>query len=63
MAAMLSRIWGKTRVMHADAARFCTENPAWARKPELLWERYQVLLLDDIQDITNETAWQNKLIV
>lgn len=63
MAAMLSRIWGKTRVMHADAARFCTENPAWARKPELLWERYQVILLDDIQDITNETAWQNKLIV
>lgn len=62
MAATLAAVRGKGNVIHAGAARFCAENQALARQPELLWERYQVLILDDIQDLAGETAWQSKLI-
>ncbi len=49
------------RVMFAVAARFCAENPLWAPRPELFWQQYDALLLDDIQDLAGQTAWQRNL--
>ena len=57
MAAMLSRIWAKTRVMHADAACLYRKSglgpqagTALGALPGSFAGRYS--------DITNETAWQ-----
>ena len=50
------------RVIFAPAARFCADNPAWARRPEIFWQQYDALMLDDIQDLAGQGAWQKKLI-
>lgn len=62
MAATLASGQSDNRVIMASAARFCADNPAWARRPELFWQQCDVLLLDDIQDLAGQTAWQQKLV-
>jgi len=62
MAATLAAGQTDNRVIMAAAARFCADNPAWARRPELFWQQCDVLLLDDIQDLAGQTAWQQKLV-
>lgn len=62
MAATLAAGRADNRVIMAPAARFCADNPAWARRPELFWQQCDVLLLDDIQDLAGQTAWQQKLV-
>lgn len=49
------------RIIHTGAARFCAENTSWARRPELFWRQCRALLLDDIQDLAEQPAWQQKL--
>ena len=61
MAATLLQGQARNRVIIASAARFCADNPAWIRHPELFWQQYDVLLLDDIQDLAEQPAWQQKL--
>jgi chromosomal replication initiator protein len=62
MAATLKQGQTGNRVILASAARFCADNPAWVRHPELFWQQCDVLLLDDIQDIAGQNAWQQKLV-
>ena len=62
MAATLQQSQTGNRVIIAPAARFCADNPAWVRHPELFWQQWDVLLLDDIQDLAGQTAWQQKLV-
>ena len=62
MAATLKQGQTGNRVILASAARFCADNPAWVRHPELFWQQCDVLLLDDIQDIAGQSAWQQKLV-
>ena len=62
MAATLRQSQADNRVILASAARFCADNPAWVRHPELFWQQYDVLLLDDIQDIAGQSVWQQKLV-
>ena len=62
MAATLRQSHTGNRVILASAARFCADNPAWVRHPELFWQQYDVLLLDDIQDLAGQSAWQQKLV-
>ena len=62
MAATLRQGQTGNRVILASAARFCADNPAWVRHPELFWQQCDVLLLDDIQDIAGQSAWQQKLV-
>ena len=62
MAATLRQGQSGNRVILASAARFCADNPAWVRHPELFWQQCDVLLLDDIQDIAGQSAWQQKLV-
>lgn len=50
------------RVIYRGAARFCAENPHWARCPEAFWQQCDVLLLDDMQDLIDQPAWQQKVI-
>lgn len=49
------------RVICQNAARFCAENTPWTRRPELFWEQCDVLVLDDMQDLAGQSAWQQKL--
>lgn len=51
----------KARVICQNAARFCAENTPWARRPELFWEQCDVLILDDMQDLAGQSAWQQKM--
>ena len=62
MAATLRQSHTGNRVILASAARFCADNPAWVRHPELFWQQYDVLLLDDMQDLAGQSAWQQKLV-
>ena len=62
MAATLRQSQTGNRVILASAARFCADNPAWVRHPELFWQQCDVLLLDDIQELAGQTAWQQKLV-
>ena len=62
MAATLRQSQAGNRVILASAARFCADNPAWVRHPELFWQQCDVLLLDDIQDLAGQSAWQQKLV-
>ena len=62
MAATLRQSQTGNRVILASAARFCADNPAWVRHPEIFWQQCDVLLLDDIQDLAGQTAWQQKLV-
>lgn len=62
MAATLRQSQTGNRVILAPAARFCADNPAWVRHPELFWQQCDVLLLDDIQDLAGQSAWQQKLV-
>ena len=62
MAATLKQGQTGNRIILASAARFCADNPAWVRHPELFWQQCDVLLLDDIQDIAGQSAWQQKLV-
>lgn len=62
MAATLAEGHTGSRVIIAAAARFCADNPAWVRRPEIFWQQCDVLLLDDIQDIAGQPAWQRKLV-
>ncbi len=50
------------RVICQSAARFCAENTPWTRRPELFWEQCDALVLDDMQDLADQNAWQHKLI-
>lgn len=50
------------RIICQNAARFCAESTPWARRPELFWQQCDALLLDDLQDLAGQTAWQQKLI-
>lgn len=50
------------RVICQNAARFCAENTSWTRRPELFWEQCDALVLDDMQDLADQSAWQQKLI-
>lgn len=50
------------RVIYRSAARFCAENPHWAHCPEAFWQHCDVLLLDDMQDLIGQPAWQQKVI-
>ncbi|MGE9984739.1 helix-turn-helix domain-containing protein [Desulfovibrio sp. SGI.169] len=49
------------RVICQSAARFCAENAPWARRPELFWEQCDALVLDDMQDLAGQNAWQQKM--
>ena len=62
MAATLRQSQTGNRVILASAARFCADNPAWVRHPELFWQQCDVLLLDDIQDLAGQSTWQQKLV-
>ena len=62
MAATLTEGPTGSRVIIAAAARFCADNPAWVRSPEIFWQQCDVLLLDDIQDLAGQNAWQRKLV-
>ena len=62
MTATLKQGQTGNRVILASAARFCADNPAWVRHPELFWQQCDVLLLDDIQDIAGQSVWQQKLV-
>lgn len=53
----------KKRVVFAPATRFCANTQDWARHPEIFWQRYDALILDDIQDLVGQDAWQRKLII
>lgn len=50
------------RVLALPAARFCRQAENWARQPERFWQDVHVLLLDDLQDIAGQDAWQNHLV-
>ena len=62
MAATLAEGQAPSRVIISAAARFCADNPAWVRRPEIFWQQCDVLLLDDIQDLAGQTTWQRKLV-
>ena len=62
MTSVMSRTADPARMMCSSAARFCSEHLAWARKPELFWMRYDVLMLDDIQDLAGHNDWQRKIV-
>lgn len=61
MTSAMCRHNGPERIIHTGAARFCAENTSWARRPELFWRQCRALLLDDIQDLAEQPAWQQKL--
>lgn len=50
------------RVLTLPASRFCRQAEAWARRPEHFWQHVDVLLLDDLQDIIGQEAWQGHLV-
>lgn len=50
------------RVLSLPAARFCRQAEDWARQPESFWQDVHVLLLDDLQDIVGQEAWQGHLV-
>ena len=62
IAATLARTTDAARMVCANAARFCTEDTVWAKRPELFWQRYDVLILDDIQDMSGHSGWQGNLV-
>lgn len=62
MATMLARTTDAARMVCTNPARFCSDDTAWAKRPELFWQRYDVLVLDDIQDMSGHSSWQNKLV-
>ncbi len=62
MTCVMSRTADPARMICSSAARFCSEHLVWARRPELFWLRYDVLVLDDIQDLAGHDAWQRKLV-
>lgn len=62
IAAMLARTTDAARMVCANAARFCAEDTVWAKRPELFWQRYDVLILDDIQDMSGHSGWQGNLV-
>ena len=62
IAATLARTTDAARMVCANAARFCTEDTVWAKRPELFWQRYDVLILDDIQDMSGHSTWQGNLV-
>ncbi len=62
ISAMLARTTDAARMVCANAARFCSEDTVWAKRPELFWQRYDVLILDDIQDMSGQSGWQGNLV-
>lgn len=62
MAATLAEGHAGSRIMLASAARFCEDNPTLERRPEIFWQQFDVLLLDDIQDLAGQANWQRKLV-
>lgn len=50
------------RVMAMQAARFCRQADDWSRQPEYFWQCHDALLLDDLQEIVDEPAWQQRLV-
>ncbi|MFT4301467.1 MAG: helix-turn-helix domain-containing protein [Desulfovibrio sp.] len=62
MATTLARTTDAARMVCTNPARFFSEDTAWAKSPELFWQRYDVLMLDDIQDMSSHSGWQNKLV-
>lgn len=62
IAAMLARSTDAARMVCANAARFCSEDTVWAKRPDLFWQRYDVLILDDIQDMSGHSGWQSNLV-
>lgn len=63
MITVMARTADPARMMCSSAARFCAEHLAWGSKPELFWLRYDVLVLDDIQDLAGHNEWQRKIAV
>ncbi|MDR1777398.1 MAG: chromosomal replication initiator DnaA [Desulfovibrio sp.] len=49
------------RIVCSKALRFCTDNTQWALRPEHFWRRYNVLLLDDMQELTDKPSEQRTL--
>ena len=62
MATMLARTTDAARMVCTNSVRFFSDDTAWAKSPELFWQRYDVLVLDDIQDMSGNSSWQNKLV-
>ncbi|MDD4702417.1 MAG: DnaA/Hda family protein [Desulfovibrio sp.] len=62
MATMLARSTDAARMICTNPARFCSDDTAWAKRPEFFWQRYDVLVLDDIQDMSGHSGWQSKLV-
>ena len=51
------------QIIYSNAARFCTENTHWAMRPEIFWRQCSALLLDDLQEITEQKKYQHILTV
>ncbi|CAK7009926.1 MAG: Chromosomal replication initiator protein DnaA [Desulfovibrio sp.] len=61
MTSVMSRTADPARMVCSSAARFCSEHLVWGR-PEMFWLRYDILVLDDIQDLAGHDDWQRKLV-
>ena len=48
-------------IIYTEASRSSGENPLWASNPDIFWQKYDALLLDDIQYLTENITWQKKL--
>ena len=51
------------QIIYSNAARFCSENTHWAMRPEIFWRQCSALLLDDLQEITEQKKYQHILTV
>lgn len=50
------------RIIHQKALRFFQDRADSFARPELFWQEYTVLLLDDLQELTDHEDMQQKLI-
>lgn len=62
MARIMERRSGPGRVLSVSASRFCSRTLGWPVRPDAFWQKYDALLLDDLQEIAQDPAGQNKII-
>lgn len=60
MATTLER--HHSRVIYAGTTHFCAEHPCWRLRPDMFWHQCDALLLDDVQELMDHPAWQQKLV-
>jgi chromosomal replication initiator protein len=49
------------KILFQNAAKFCSENSIILQRPEFFWQHYNILILDDIHEIVQNSSWQQQL--